>query len=193
MEEVTDELKEEPEMLDKDVALKAAGLSSTELADCVSVLWRLHEAEESGILDPNANCLRPLRKILSIHLHKTYSHLPQKSAIDESERKRAEKDRKRERRQRQLEADKRFQENSQLRASRLAKLQALEEEDAGILKGQLRIPDGPSMEATCEGAEGEGGADEVEQEYCRQQACYICKVRFSERHHFYSHLCQRLI
>ena len=93
------------------------------------------------------------------------------------------------------QADKRFQENTQLRASRLAKLQALEEsEDVEKLRSlncgtheQLRIPDGPvSTEAEdCTTSPGDDG----EQEYCRQQACYICKVRFSERHHFYSHLC----
>ena len=184
------EAEAEPNCEDREGILAAAGLSSAELFDCISVLHRLHEAEEAGLIDPNASCLRPLRKMLSTHLRKTHAHLPQKSAIDENERKRAEKDRKRERRQRQLDADKRFQENAQLRASRLAKLQALEEEDGRMerLKDheQLRIPDGPS-ESACD-ALPETRAD-AEQEYCRQQACYICKVRFSKRHHFYSHLC----
>ena len=162
--------------------LEAAGVSIEELSSCVRVLSRLHEAEESGILDPNEKCLRPLRKVLSLHLRQNFGHLPSKDAIDDKERKRLEKERKRERRQRQLEADKRWKENSQLRASRLAKLEALEGD--GYLEGSApaRIPDGPAEEAqTIEGTEYF--------EYSRQQACYICKVRFSERHHFYSHLC----
>jgi len=44
-----------------------------------------------------------------------------------------------------------------------------------------RIPDGPVVQDTFVVHESA--------EYGRQQACYICKVRFSDRHHFYSHLC----
>ncbi len=173
--------------------LAAADVSREELKSCISVLSRLHLAEKTGALDPNLPCLRPLRKILSLFLQQNFSHLPQKDAIDDQERKRLEKERKRERRQRQLEADKRWKENAQLRASRLAKLEALGQgsevegvprllDEAGSV-GSLRIPDGP--------AESLKDADAMPEsaEYERQQACYICKVRFSERHHFYSHLC----
>eukprot|EP00435_Cladocopium_sp_Y103_P025892 s1882_g6.t1 len=180
--------------------LAAAGVTAEELAGCISVLSRLQEAEETGTLDRNAACLRPLRKALSLHLRHSLSHLPQKDVIDDKERKRLEKERKRERRQRQLEADKRWKENAQLRASRLAKLEALEgsagdsmlmladgAEVSQALQGSQRIPDGPAdaeHPTVPEMKEAEESA-----EYQRQQACYICKVRFSERHHFYSHLC----
>lgn len=185
-------------------ALTAAGVTPEELAGCISVLSRLQEAEETGTLDRNAACLRPLRKALSFHLRQNFSHLPQKDVIDDKERKRLEKERKRERRQRQLEADKRWKENAQLRASRLAKLEALEgsaadsmladgAEVSQALQGSQqsqqsqRIPDGPADVEYPTVPELKEAEESVE--YQRQQACYICKVRFSERHHFYSHLC----
>ena len=181
--------------------LAAAGVTPEELAGCISVLSRLQEAEETGTLDRNAACLRPLRKALSLHLRQNFSHLPQKDVIDDKERKRLEKERKRERRQRQLEADKRWKENAQLRASRLAKLEALEgsatdsmladgAEVSQALQGSQqsqRIPDGPADVEYPTVPELKEAEESVE--YQRQQACYICKVRFSERHHFYSHLC----
>ena len=173
--------------------LAAAGVTPEELTGCISVLLRLHEAEEAGTLNGNEACLRPLRKVLSLHLRHNFSHLPQKDVIDDKEKKRLEKERKRERRQRQLEADKRWKENAQLRASRLAKLEALEgtevETDAMLpladVSGSQRIPDGPAESETPELKEVADDSTAYE----RQQACYICKVRFSERHHFYSHLC----
>ena len=177
--------------------LAVAGVTPEELAGCISVLSRLQEAEETGTLDRNAACLRPLRKALSLHLRQNFSHLPQKDVIDDKERKRLEKERKRERRQRQLEADKRWKENAQLRASRLAKLEALEGSAASMmladgavsqeLQGSQRIPDGPADAEHPTLPELKEAEESVE--YQRQQACYICKVRFSERHHFYSHLC----
>lgn len=184
--------------------LTAAGIGSEELSTCVSVLERLYEAQLRGSLDPNAKCLRELRKAMSLHFVRMSKHLPQKDAIDEQERKRHEKDRKRERRQRQLEADKRWKENAQLRATRLARLEALEVPDDDLValpepdpagcvvsfqSSRKRIPDGP---ARVEGAPqvGDGnGALQEDEIYSRQQACYICKTRFLERHHFYSHLC----
>jgi hypothetical protein len=173
--------------------LAAAGVTPEELAGCISVLSRLQEAEETGTLDRNAACLRPLRKALSLHLRQNFSHLPQKDVIDDKERKRLEKERKRERRQRQLEADKRWKENAQLRASRLAKLEALEgsaadsmladgAEVSQALQGSQqsqRIPDGPADVEYPTVPELKEAEESVE--YQRQQACYICKVRFSER------------
>eukprot|EP00930_Biecheleria_cincta_P001266 TRINITY_DN102407_c0_g1_i1.p1 TRINITY_DN102407_c0_g1~~TRINITY_DN102407_c0_g1_i1.p1 ORF type:complete len:640 (-),score=117.03 TRINITY_DN102407_c0_g1_i1:118-1995(-) len=185
-------------------SLAAVGIGCEELSTCVSVLERLHEAQLRGSVDPNAKCLRTLRKAMSLHFARMGKHLPQKDAIDEHERKRQEKDRKRERRQRQLEADKRWKENAQLRATRLARLEALEMPDDDLLalpgpdprgcavsvhSSRKRIPDGP---ARVEGVpcvfDGHGAVQEDET-YSRQQACYICKTRFLERHHFYSHLC----
>ncbi|CAK9021398.1 Uncharacterized protein R665 [Durusdinium trenchii] len=170
-------------------ALTAAGVSREELSTVVSVLSRLHEAEQAGLLEPKEKCLRPLRKILARHFRHSFGHLPQQDELDDKERKKFEKQQKRERKQRQLDADKRWKENAELRASRLAKLNQLEEAE-GEGQGCLRIPDGP---AESEGHEGYKAnyedAERAESEYHRQQACYICKVRFSQRHHFYSHLC----
>ena len=99
---VRDEESAEPAGAEE--VLAAAGLSASELSECVRVLWQIEQAQELGTLDPNASCLRSLRKVLSQLSKQTFAHLPQKSQLDENERKRAEKDRKRERRQRQLEA-----------------------------------------------------------------------------------------
>ena len=182
-----------------DLGLAAAGVSAEELASCVSVLERLQAAEAAGALAPDAPCLRGLRKALAQRLVRQQEawHLPQKDALDRQQRQRLEKQRQRERRQRQQEADRRWQNNAQLRASRLAKLEALEALEAQAETGhmaepggdvedveaeaapKLRIPDGPADDTPCDAREN----------YSRQQACYICKVRFTERHHFYSHLC----
>mmetsp|Transcript_100040 Transcript_100040/g.188291 ORF Transcript_100040/g.188291 Transcript_100040/m.188291 type:complete len:637 (+) Transcript_100040:107-2017(+) len=183
------------------------GVTREELDVCVSVLDRL----DASRLD-NASCLRRLRKALVPYLHQAFERLPQKQAIDASKRAKYEKNCKRQHRQRQLEADRRWRENAGLRAARLEHLSALEGGPAAIGSGNgaataaiadqvasedaavptttapTRIPDGPAR-ATSESADTADAPEGTGIEYVRQQACYICKARFSERHHFYSHLC----
>lgn len=197
-------------------SLAAAGVTEKELAACVSVLGRLHRAREN--VDWSGKGFREFRKAIALHSKEAFSHVPQKNAVDKAERAKHERIAKRQRKQRQLDADKKWKENAQLRASRLDKLQALEggagEHDTGggpllCLEGPgdvmqtaeqgvvvvpaqqpTRIPDGPARdgEGSCLAAQ-EGDDENASVQYCRQQACYICKARFGERHHFYSHLC----
>lgn len=200
--------------------LEAAGITAEELAVCISVLQRLDSARDH--VDWRASELRALRKALVPHLGEAFGKLPQKSTLDARERVKEEKNRKRERRQRQVEADKRWQNNAQLRASRLAQLEALEgpaavaalkdAADAEVAEAAeaaqdpdgaaafvppqrtapLRVPDGPvveAWEATDAALDGQEAAAAAASDYARQQACYTCKARFVERHHFYSHLC----
>mmetsp|Transcript_72305 Transcript_72305/g.157738 ORF Transcript_72305/g.157738 Transcript_72305/m.157738 type:complete len:602 (+) Transcript_72305:252-2057(+) len=190
-------------------SLASAGVSIEDIDFCICVLNKLSAAEDK--VDWKCQELRNLRKALAPHLSAFGVALPQKSDLTHKERLKQEKQRKHERRQRQLEADKRWQNNAQLRASRLAQLEALEgavdpsclEEAPKSLKDQnehearaaatpavcssngLRVPDGPAKTKTKIEETGEAG----EEDYERQQSCYICKARFSQRHHFYSHLC----
>jgi len=184
-----------------DEGLAAAGVTAQELGVCVDVLQKLDAARSA--IDWHATELRSLRKALALH-NEAFGALPQKDELDKRKKAKIEKDNKRERRMRQQEADKKWKENTVLRASRLAKLEALEAtnpagkalsiadgvaEGAGELHfdvgGPLRIPDGPVKEMdTLEEAE-----QQEEGVFSRQQACYICKARFSECHHFYASLC----
>jgi len=189
-----------------DGGLGNAGVSREDLALCVSVLERLAAAREK--VDWGAKLFRPFRKALVPHCQETFGALPQKDSLDGKQKAKFEKNCKRERRQRQLNADRKWQENAELRASRLARLDSLEmpnPDDTQTLP--LRIPDGPAQslepvvldaaiadiapEASLVPAAVETPADTVDDgaEYHKQQACYICKARFSERHQFYSHLC----
>jgi len=206
---------EQDEAADKNRAILASiGVSMEELASCSATLRRLSEARDR--VDWQARDLRELRKALALHLADVFGQLPQKDALDARERAKAEKNRKRERRQRQMEADRRWRENAELRASRLEQLEALEapsvrseatlpmesaqvsttealEEERALVEPSglcIRIPDGPACNRLDTAQDGivDGQTEEVEG-YLRQHACYICKARFTERHHFYSHLC----
>ena len=79
---VRDEESAEPAGAEE--VLAAAGLSASELSECVRVLWQIEQAQELGTLDPNASCLRSLRKVLSQLSKQTFAHLPQKSQLDEN-------------------------------------------------------------------------------------------------------------
>lgn len=206
---------EEPEPQEAEeeaaAALASAGVTPGELAACASVLQRLAAAR--GSVDWGSPALRELRKALAPHLGEAAARLPQKDQLDAKARGKFERKCKREHKQRQQEADQRWRENAQLRTSRLAQLEALTAPPPGADVGRRalpRIPDGPvpdrpgaaeqtrAIEAGAAensgddgGAEPRGGrtAPEGAAQYERQQACYICKARFSEVHHFYSHLC----
>lgn len=202
-EEIQDTCCEKDDNNDGSNSLKLAGVSLEELAMCVSVLQRLDAVRDQ--VDWSASCLRGLRKALVPYLQSAYEGLPQKNTVDASRRAKMEKNNKRERKLRQQEADKKWKENAELRASRMEKLAELEQngrmevESIPLAIGDavlntsvepaddqklVRIPDGP---ATCL-AQSDCTTSECVN-YSRQQACYTCKVRFSERHHFYSHLC----
>jgi len=198
---------EEPALQEADgeaaAALAGAGVTPGELAACASVLRRLTAAR--GSVDWGSPALRELRKALAPHLGEAAARLPQKDQLDAKARAKFERKCKREHKQRQLEADQRWRENAQLRTSRLSQLEALTAPPPGADVGRRalpRIPDGPvpdrpgPAEAAEDsgddgGVEPRGGqtAPEGSAQYTRQQSCYICKLRFSDVHHFYSHLC----
>eukprot|EP00929_Paragymnodinium_shiwhaense_P093585 TRINITY_DN5378_c0_g1_i3.p1 TRINITY_DN5378_c0_g1~~TRINITY_DN5378_c0_g1_i3.p1 ORF type:complete len:644 (-),score=174.50 TRINITY_DN5378_c0_g1_i3:462-2360(-) len=206
----------------EDGGLAAAGISSEDLDLCVDVLQRLAAAREQ--LNMKAARFRELRKALVAHTTETFAGLPNKQEMDKKQRDKFAKEKKREQQMKQVAADKRWKDNAQLRSSRLAKLEALEEASRSRLGGQaalqdvgddaqpveedapreagsdvaaaagakaLRIPDGPAKSSPCslQGPEAAETAAEKEAAYARQQSCYICKVRFQKRHHFYASLC----
>lgn len=178
-------------------SLEKIGVTKEDLSMCISVLSRLEAKRD--VVNWHSRALRGLRKALAPSLRAVFGNLPQKGELSAKDRAKEEKLRQRERRQRQLEADRKWQNNAKLRASRLAQLQALETSSAQTalalengdadkssqicVQTPVRIPDGP-VDVDIEDAE----TDDAE-EYARQQACYTCKVRFCKRHHFYSHLC----
>lgn len=162
----------------------------------MKVLQGLDAAKEE--LDWQSQRFRALRKALAAHAKEAFGQLPQKNTLDARARAKYEKNAQRERRQRQVAADRKLRDTTALRAARQARLDALESEgceahnrDAQAIMDStdaLRVPDGPAK------GNGDDGADvapdeEASARYERQQACYICRARFTERHHFYAALC----
>lgn len=182
--------------------------TTEELATCMRVLELL--AEDGELTLYKSPQLKRLRKVLAPFAHEMNARMygggkSRGQYRDEFEDKIAKKSFE----QRHRALDKAVRNKRELRSKRVAALKRLEE--SGVA-AQLLIPDGVADDSSL-GAMGpaqpalltDGAAVEEVAEAAgaaaaaaaaaepdstfRPQACYICKARYRELHHFYDNLC----
>ncbi|TYZ65603.1 hypothetical protein PybrP1_010513 [[Pythium] brassicae (nom. inval.)] len=184
-----------------DVAVPS--VSDEELSTCVRVLETFHSAEGLALFQ-SPRCKR-LRAALLPLIEDVRQRLFHGRSTDDHERRQEKKRRVKVERARQKALDQQFINNTALRAERLARLATLTE--ANPLLAQ--VPDGASANhrlltnaasasrtseaAPVDGASGDENADAdtgtAAPALHHHRACYTCKLKFKQLHHFYDRLC----
>ena len=167
---------------------------AAELEVAARVLEAMAAADEAVL---SAKPLRPIRRAALLvakaasermppHVRAQYGMAPMDAAAMEAYRAR---EWRKSQARRDVDLDRKKANSAQLRAGRLASLQALRSSERALgLEAPLpRVPDGVGGEGAdaplpLAGAESEG-------EFGRPKACYTCKRRFRQRHPFYDRLC----
>ncbi|TMW66293.1 hypothetical protein Poli38472_004058 [Pythium oligandrum] len=167
-------------------------VSDEEIAHCVAILERFHT--ESGLVAYQEPRYKPLRKAvmpLVSELRKKFFH---GQSVDDDTQRQEKKRKLKIERARQKALDQQFINNTKLRADRLARLTQLTEENPLL----AQVPDGVSSSDHLLTAHGEQEtkteADETTAvmdgaELHHHRACYTCKTKFRQLHHFYDRLC----
>jgi len=196
-EECADEAMSPTAVVDGDV-------SNEELAQCVAVLQKLH-GEEAHAQFSSAPRFKPLRTALMPLIAELRAKFFHGNSADHDARRQERKRKRKIERAREKALDQQFINNTKLRAERLARLAALTAENpqlAQVPDGVAAIDAAPKLltsdEPAIPDAEGEKseqqepGGDKKQQEVTTlnaHRACYACKQKFKELHHFYDRLC----
>ncbi|GLD92811.1 hypothetical protein PINS_up001390 [Pythium insidiosum] len=167
-------------------------VTDEELQQCIAVLSRFHGADGMEHFQrPRYKALRKTVMPLMSELRKKFFH--GQSAEDDAQRQEKKRKLKIER-ARQKALDQQFINNTKLRAERLARLAQLTAENPLL----AQVPDGVSSAgASAPGQLTENGeppattreAGEMQPELHHHRACYTCKLKFKQLHHFYDRLC----
>lgn len=189
-----------PPATDETMATAAVSVTEEELSACVRVLEKFHSAE--GLALFQAPTCKRLRAALLPLLTDVRERLFHGRSTDDHERRQEKKRRVKVERARQKALDQQFINNTALRAERLARLATLTE--ANPLLAQ--VPDGASAShrlladasaksesSSAKNEETAGSATpetaEAGPELHHHRACYTCKLKFKQLHHFYDRLC----
>ncbi|GMF32204.1 unnamed protein product [Phytophthora fragariaefolia] len=170
------------------------GVSDAELAACVAALQKLH-GEEAHQLFQSSPRFKPLRTALVPlikDLRAKFFH--GNSAASDSSRQQRKRAKKVER-ARQKALDQQYVNNTKLRAERLARLAALQQQNPLL----AAVPDGVAAAdepmllkedgEQAEVAEAENEEEKETEQLHYHRACYTCKVKFRKLHHFYDRMC----
>ncbi|CAI5730295.1 unnamed protein product [Hyaloperonospora brassicae] len=167
-------------------------VTAAELAACVATLQKLH-GDEAHELFQSSPLFKPLRTVLIPFLSELRAKFyhGHSTATDSSrqQRKRAKKVE----RARQKALDQQFVNKTALRAERIARLAVLQTQNPLL----AHVPDGVAtadepLLLTEKGDKKEDravGEKQETQQLHYHRACYTCKVRFRQLHHFYDRLC----
>ncbi|KAJ0394642.1 hypothetical protein P43SY_003840 [Pythium insidiosum] len=166
-------------------------VTDDELQQCIAVLSRFHGADGMEHFQrPRYKALRKTVMPLMSELRQKFFH--GQSAEDNAQRQEKKRKLKIER-ARQKALDQQFINNTKLRAERLARLAQLTAENPLL----AQVPDGASS-SSVPGRLTEAGESEAAQpteqetmqpELHHHRACYTCKLKFKQLHHFYDRLC----
>lgn len=161
------------------------GVTDAELAQCVAVLQKLHGDEAHAQFQSQPR-FKPLRSALMPLLSDLRAKLFHGNSVEGDISRQERKRQRKVERARQKALDQQFVNNTKLRAERLARLKALQNENPLLAAVPDGVGDTPKL--LTEGGEKEG----KEQELLHfDRACYTCKVKFRKLHHFYDRLCPR--
>lgn len=182
----------------------AVDVSDEELAQCVAVLKKFRD-EDAHAQFANAPRFKPLRTALLPLITELRAKFFHGNSADSDARRQERKRKRKIERAREKALDQQFINNTKLRAERLARLTALTAENPQL----AQVPDGvaasdaaPKLLTSGEEPDSKKGeqeeADEVQDSEEKKKeaaklnahrACYTCKQKFKELHHFYDRLC----
>ncbi|KAE8895349.1 hypothetical protein PF005_g1274 [Phytophthora fragariae] len=170
----------------------ATGMSDAELAACVATLQKLH-GEDAHQLFQSSPRFKPLRTALVPLLTDLRAKFFQgNSATSDTSRQERKRARKVER-ARKKALDQQYVNNTKLRAERLARLAALQQQNPLL----ANVPDGVAADEPMllkeDGEKEKTEETETEEKETEKlhfhRACYTCKVKFRKLHHFYDRMC----
>lgn len=190
-------------------AAEAAALTSPvnvtddEMLTCVRVLEQFHSAD--GLAQFQTPRFKKLRTALLPLLDEARKKLFHGNSADAHEKRQEKKRKLKVERARQKALDQQFINNTALRAERLARLATLTEANPML----AQVPDGASAnhrlltesasatasvpaastDAATSAAAATDDAAAAGPELHHHRACYTCKLKFRQLHHFYDQLC----